>query len=158
MSLLFKQLEDKLLSCKILEAKQESTYNTSTNSYTYTPYYQNNSTLKSINSNDHTNAVAYFKNITSALQEHCGSNSMYILKFNSTEALNEIASNLTNIYDYYNSNLCTQMFRRSGIEMMDYACNDKEIEIDNFFTEFTNTAKTTFLGETIGSTTDNCEA
>ena len=120
-------------------------------SYTYTQYYENNTTLPSINFEDHANAVAYFKNITSSITEYCSPTSMYTVRFNTTETMNEIATNLTGIYDYANSILCTKIYRKAGVKMMDYACKDKEATLDNFYLEFTNSAKEEYNAELVYS-------
>ena len=51
------------------------------------------------------------------------------------------------------------MYRRAGIEMSSYACNDKDQGLDDYFADFSSNMKHIHHAETvIGETTPECNS
>jgi hypothetical protein len=159
----FEQQKDLFNSCNILENCQEYSYiHNETNSATVvTKYYDNNTTLPSINFPSYTNAFGYFKGLTSLIADKCPFFSMYskLLAFNTTNSFVEIASNLTSPLYYYSSEdkFCTLMYRRVGIEMSSYVCNSEKV-LDDYYANFSNNLKHIHNAEIAGETTAECNS
>jgi len=147
MTYTFEQQQDLFKSCNSLENRVEYQYNYNITNAPYTTtstkYYDNNTTLPAIKFANYNDSFGYFKSLTSLIADKCSSSSMYQLKFNTTNTFSELASNLTESTSSYSSEkFCEAMFRRAGIEMSSYVCNDnKEQGFDDYYDVFTSNMK-----------------